>query len=95
MRVRIRIAKFPSSNERRYRNQRAASVFAVLLQPGAVAAGSMALWRLMSEFGLAAHFAIPSGVFSHWQTWLALAGAIQYCAIALNRYGNGGGAAAV
>jgi hypothetical protein len=95
MRVRIRYAKSRPSTERRYRNQRAASVFAVLLQPGAVAAGAMAVWRLMSEFGLAARFAIPSGVFSYWQTWLAVAGVIQYCATALNRYGNGGGAAAV
>jgi hypothetical protein len=41
------------------------------------------------------NFAIPSGFFSHWETWMAAAAGLEFCAVALNRYGKNGGTAAV
>ncbi len=69
--VRIRFAKPPSPSEKRLRNQRLALVFATLLQPPAVAALALALWRICANFKWVASFAIPDGPFSHWQTWIA------------------------
>lgn len=93
--VRIRFAKPPSPSEKRLRNQRLALVFATLLQPPAVAALALALWRICANFKWVASFAIPDGPFSHWQTWIAGAAAIWLCSSALDRYGKNGGQAAV
>jgi hypothetical protein len=95
MRVRIRFAKSPTSSERRRRNQRAALAFATLLQPAAVTSLALAFWSLAAGLQWVGSFAIPSGIFSHWETWMAGAGAIWLCASALNRYGKSGGQAAV
>lgn len=93
--VRIRFVKPPSPGERRERNRRAALAFAALLQPPAVAAFSLALWSLAAGFQWVGSFAFPSGLFSHWQTWVVAAGGIWLCAHALNRYGNNGDQTAV
>ena len=93
--VRIRFAKPPSQSEKRLRNQRLALVFATLLQPPAVAALALALWRICASFQWVASFAIPDGLFSHWQTWIAGAAGIWLCSSALDRYGKNGGQAAV
>jgi hypothetical protein len=93
--VRIRFARPSLRSEKRLRNQRLALAFAALLQPPAVAALSLALWRIFASFQWVASFAIPNGVFSHWQTWAAAAVGIWLCASALDRYGNSGGPAAV
>jgi hypothetical protein len=45
-------------------------------------------WRIAADFQWANHFAIASGVFSHWQVWLGAAAFLQFCAYALNRYGR-------
>ena len=91
--VRIRYAKAPIAARRKKR--RAAMAVAALLNPAAVMAFTLALWGFMAERELAGSFAITSGTFSHWQTWLSAAAAIELCAVALNRYGSSGGAAAV
>jgi hypothetical protein len=95
MLVRIRFAKSPMSSERRMRNQRAALAFASLLQPAAVTSLALALWSMAARLRWVDSFAIPSGIFSHWETWMAGAAAIWLCASALNRYGKSGGQAAV
>ena len=41
------------------------------------------MWRLGSDFGFGT-FVIRSGVFSHWQTWLAVAGAVQCLSVVIN-----------
>jgi hypothetical protein len=40
------------------------------------------------------HFAISTGLFSHWQVWLGAAAALQLCAQLLNRYAKRGETAA-
>ena len=40
-----------------------------LLTSFAVVSGSLAIWRLGSDLGLAGEFPVPAGPFAHWQTW--------------------------
>jgi hypothetical protein len=67
---------------------------AVLLTPAAFLVGVVGLWRLTADLGFTAGFAISSGIFSHWQVWLAMAVLLQVCARLLNRYGKSEDAAA-
>jgi len=48
-----------------------------------------------AELNWVGSFAISTGFFSHWEPWLAAASGLELCALALNRYGKGGGASAV
>jgi hypothetical protein len=93
MRVRIRFVR-RSRTTRRRTNQRIALVVAALLTPAAALAAALGLWRFAADMNWANRFAIPSGVFSHWQVWLGAAAALQFCAHILNRYGKGAGRAA-
>ena len=54
----------------------------------------LAFWRIAADLNWTSSFAISSGLFSHWQVWLAAAVALQLCARALNRYGKSGDPAA-
>src|SRR5581483_370843 len=95
MLVRVRFRTPPSPAEKRMRNRRLALTFAALLQPPAVAALALACWSIAAGMQWVGAFAIASGVFSHWQTWILAAAGIWLCAHALNRYGNNGGQTAV
>jgi hypothetical protein len=64
------------------------------MPPTALAAGVLAFWRIAADLNWTSSFAITSGIFSHWQVWLAAAVALQVCARALNRYGKSGDPAA-
>lgn len=88
--VRIRFARGPKIVKGKRKNQRIAVAVAALLTPGAAMASALALWRLAADLNWASSFAIPSGPFSHWQFWLALAIALQICSRLLNRYGRRG-----
>jgi len=68
----------------------AASHWATFLS---VAAFVFAFWRLGSDIDSSVRFAISSGLFSHWQVWLALAVLLQLLGSLLARYGRGDGAA--
>ncbi len=70
------------------RNCRIALLAATLLEPIVVAALTLGLWKIASGFHWVGSFAIPSGIFSYWQTWIAAAAVLQWCASALNRYGK-------
>jgi hypothetical protein len=94
MRVRIRFARRPRAATRHKRNQRIALVVAGLLTPAAAVAAALGLWRFAADMNWANSFAIPSGVFSHWQVWVGAAVALQFCSRILNRYGKGAGPAA-
>ena len=59
-----------------------------------LAALVLAIWRLGADLNLTGSFAIPSGLFSHWQVWMGAAVLLQVCSLALNRYGRGVEAAA-
>jgi hypothetical protein len=48
----------------------------------------LGFWRITADFKVTAEFPIDSGLFSHWQVWIAITGIIQVCAVALNRYGK-------
>ena len=56
-------------------------------------ATALALWRLGADLNWTGEFAIPDGLFSHWQVWFAMAVVLQLAAILLNRYGRGDGTA--
>jgi len=70
----------------RRKNKRLASVAAALLSPAAVMAAAFAVWRVTADMNLTSSFAITSGLFSHWQVWLAAAAILQICSRLLNRY---------
>jgi len=65
---------------------------AALLTPAALVASVLAIWRILAGMNWTNSFAIPSGLFSHWEVWLGAAVLLQLCSHLLNRYGRGGGA---
>jgi hypothetical protein len=92
--VRIRFAIGPKLGTRRpERTRQTALAAAALLTPAAVLATVLALWRIAADLKFANSFAIPTGIFSHWQVWLAAAVLLQLCSRMLNRWGRGGDAA--
>ena len=92
--VRIRFRTGPKVSRKGRKNKRIALAIAALLPPAAFCAGVLALWRIASDLNWTGSFAIPSGIFSHWQVWLGAAVILQLCARALNRYGKSGDTAA-
>ena len=88
MRVRIRFVRHTRTATKRRRNQRIALAVAALLTPTAAIAAALGLWRIGADLNWANSFAIPTGIFSHWQVWLGAAAALQFCARLLNRYGK-------
>jgi len=89
--VRIRFGKGRRLAQRPAKpNRRLALAAAALLTPAALMASVLAAWRIAADLNFASSFAIPSGLFSHWQVWLGAAVALQLCSRVLNRYGHGG-----
>ena len=86
--LRIRLQGGPRIQRNKRKNQHVALAVATLLNPAAVTACALALWRLAADFGTARQFAIPSGLFSHWQVWLGIVGILKLLAMLLNRYGH-------
>lgn len=70
-----------------------ALVVAALLTPIGLIAFVLAIWRVAADLNWANSFAIPTGLFSHWQVWLGAAALLQAASYLLNRYGSGGDAA--
>jgi hypothetical protein len=91
--VRIRFGKGPKLGSTRNKNRKLALAAGALLTPAAVIASVLALWRIAADLNFSNSFAIPSGLFSHWQVWLGAAVGLQLCSRVLNRYGKGGDAA--
>lgn len=91
--VRIRFGRGNKVGKKRHKNRRMALTAAALLTPAAFLMGVVALWRLTADLGFSAGFAISSGIFSHWQVWMAMAVLLQLCARLLNRYAKSGDAA--
>ena len=88
MLVRIRFGKGPRVALRRGKNRRVAAAVAALLTPAGVIAFVFAFWRVGADLNWTNSFAIPSGLFSHWQVWLGAAILLQTGAHLLNRYGR-------
>ncbi|HVO98527.1 MAG TPA: hypothetical protein VMT15_10700 [Bryobacteraceae bacterium] len=89
MMVRIKLRKGRPIQKKDGKNRQVASAIGVLLIPAALMAYVLGIWRLASDLGMAAEFAF-TGLFSHWQVWIALAVALHIASSSLNRYGNGG-----
>jgi hypothetical protein len=88
--VRIRLGKRPKPAAKRARNRRLAEGVAALLIPAALMAFALGIWAIGADLKLTSTFAIDSGLFSHWQVWLGAATALEFCSLALNRYGRSG-----
>src|SRR5436190_11971734 len=92
--VRIRFAKGPALGSRRTNSNRKFALAAgALLTPAAVIASALGAWRIAADLNFTNSFAIPSGLFSHWQVWVGAAVVLQVCSRVLNRYGHAGGEA--
>jgi hypothetical protein len=91
--VRIRFGRGRKLARNRIRNRSLAIAAGALLTPAALVASVLAVWRIAADLNVANSFAIPSGLFSHWQVWVGAAVGLQLCSRVLNRYGRGRGAA--
>src|ERR1700689_4911559 len=89
MMVRIKLQKGPPIQRKSGKNRLVASAIGTLLVPVTLMAYILGIWRLASDLGMAGEFAI-SGLFSHWQVWIAIAAALHIASSSLNRYGRGG-----
>ena len=88
--VRIRFGRGPKVERKRGKNRRVALAMGALLTPGTVMAGVLGFWRLGADLRWTGDFAIPDGLFSHWQVWFGSAALLHLCSRALNHYGKGG-----
>ena len=89
MMVRIKLQQGPPIQKKTGKNRLVASAIGTLLVPAALMAYVLGIWRLASDLGMAGEFAI-SGIFSHWQVWIALAALLHIASSSLSRYGSGG-----
>jgi hypothetical protein len=94
MQLRIRLRQGPQLKQKRNASRRLALALSALLTPAALMAFALAFWRFGADMNWTGRFAIPDGLFSHWQVWGAMGITIEACAVALARYGRGKGAAA-
>jgi hypothetical protein len=87
--VRIKLSQGPPIQRKTGKNRQVASAIGTLLMPAVLMAYVFGIWRLASDLGMAGEFGI-SGIFSHWQVWIALAALMHIASASLNRYGRGG-----
>ena len=90
MRVRICFGAGQAVARRKGKNRGLALGLGALLTPVAVMALALGIWRLAADMKWAGAFGISSGLFSHWQVWLACGIVLQRFAWRLTRYGRGG-----
>ncbi len=88
MRVRIQFGRGRQVHREGRRNQRLALAVGSLLTPAALMSFALSLWRLTADMKITGAFAISDGLFSHWQSWLGCAVALQMTAWSLNKYGR-------
>jgi len=84
--VRIRLGRGTPLPGRASGNSRIARLGATLLTIVSISAGSFGVWRIGVDLGWSGDFVFTSGIFSHWQVWIAGACAAQYCGWRLARY---------
>jgi hypothetical protein len=90
MKVRVRLRHGAQLTRKQGKNRHLALAAAALLWPGVLTAYVLGFWRLAADVGAAGGFGISSGIFSHWQVWLAVAVTLNILGIVLNRYGTRG-----
>jgi hypothetical protein len=88
MKVRIRLHTGRPIQRRAGKNRQLALAGGALLIPVSLMAYVLGFWRLAADMGMAGEFAI-TGLFSHWQMWIAVALLLHLTASVLNRYGRG------
>jgi len=71
------------------KNRHLALACGALLIPASLMAYVLGFWRLASDMGFAAEPGI-TGLFAHWQVWIATAVFLHGAASILNRYGRRG-----
>jgi hypothetical protein len=86
--VRIRFGMGRPVQRGKAKNRKLALAMGALLTPAAVMASALGLWRLAADMKWTGEFGISSGLFSHWQVWLACAGVLHRGAWVLTRYGR-------
>lgn len=89
MKVRIRFNAGGPVQKKSGKNRRLAMACGTLLIPISLMAYTLGFWSLGSDMGIAGAFGI-TGLFSHWQLWIALAALLQIVSSILNRYGRRG-----
>ena len=62
-----------------------ALALAALFAPSALLAFTVCFWSFAAELGLVGEFYVRAGIFSHWQVWFALAGALPFAGTAIRR----------
>ncbi len=85
--LRIKLARGRPIQRKHGKNRHVALAFGSLLTPLALMAYVLGLWRLASDMGMAGAFGI-TGLFSHWQIWMAIGALLQLGTWVLNRYGH-------
>lgn len=88
--VRLRLRTGPRISRKPGKNRNLALAVAALLWPAVLCTYVVGIWRLAADLGWAGGFGIATGLFSHWQVWLALAVVLNLAGLALNRYGHRG-----
>ncbi len=87
--VRIRLKYEHAVRKTMALNRQAALVASSLMTPVALMAWALGGWRLLADLKMAGEFAISSGLFSHWQVWIALGVIFQFAAFLLHRFARG------
>src|SRR5687767_3070588 len=76
--IKIRLSYGLTMRKTAAANRQAVLVMSSLMTPLAVMAWALAFWRIAADLRWAGEFAIPNGIFSHWQVWIAVAIAVQF-----------------
>lgn len=87
--VRIKLHRGRPLLRQSEKDRNLALALGALLMPASLMAYVLGFWRLASDMGITGQFGI-TGVFSHWQIWIATAVLMHGSASVLNRYGRGG-----
>jgi hypothetical protein len=86
--VRIHFGRGVRVQKRKGKNKRFALAAGALLTPAALMASALGFWRLAADLNMTGEFGITTGIFSHWQVWMILAGLLGWSSWHLNRYGR-------
>jgi hypothetical protein len=86
MTVRIRLKYEHAVRKTMALNRQAALIASSLMAPISLMAWALGGWRVLADLKMAGEFAIATGLFSHWQVWIALGIALQLAAFLLHRF---------
>jgi hypothetical protein len=70
--------------------QRAALILSAVLAPASLAAFTAGCWQIAAELRWIPALVTGTGVFSHWQVWLAASAVLLLAVTVLDRFADGG-----